>query len=132
MSPHDPTLRHCRLMFLRGLAVQARIGIHDFERAGPQRLVLDIDVYVDLAAHTPQADDITEVVDYDFVRDLVHRRVAAGHIMLQETLCDDILEAILQHPGVCAAQVSTRKPDVYPDCEAVGVQAFRSKKASHG
>ena len=127
MSPHDPTLRHCRLMFLRGLAVQARIGIHDFERAGPQRLVLDIDVYVDLAAHTPQADDITEVVDYDFVRDLVHRRVAAGHIMLQETLCDDIMAALMAHPGVQAAQVSTRKPDVYPDCEAVGVEIFRAK-----
>ena len=127
MNPHDPSLRHCRRMFLRGLTVQARIGIHDFERTGPQRLILDIDVYVDLAAHTPQADDIAEVVDYDFVRELVRRRIERGHIMLQETLCDDILEEILQHPGVRAAQVSTRKPDVYPDCEAVGVQAFRSK-----
>lgn len=127
MKPHDPAWRHCRRMFLSGLTVQAHIGIHDFERLGPQRLILDIDVYVDLAAHTPQADDIAEVVDYDFVRNLVHRRVARGHIMLQETLCDDILEQILQHPGVRAAQVSTRKPDVYPDCEAVGVQAFRSK-----
>lgn len=127
MSPHEPTLRHCRRMFLRGLTVQARIGIHDFEQQAPQRLILDIDVYVDLAHHTPRADDIQEVVDYDFVRDLVHRRVARGHIMLQETLCDDVLSEILQHPQVRAAQVSTRKPDVYPDCEAVGVQAFRMK-----
>ncbi len=127
MSPHDPSLRHCRRMFLRGLTVQARIGIHDFEQQAPQRLILDIDVYVDLAHHTPHADDIAEVVDYDFVRDLVHRRVARGHIMLQETLCDDVLSEILQHPQVRAAQVSTRKPDVYPDCEAVGVQAFRMK-----
>jgi dihydroneopterin aldolase len=119
-------------MFLRGLTVQARIGIHDFERTRPQRLILDIDVYVDLAAHTPQADDIAEVVDYDFVRELVRRRIERGHIMLQETLCDDILEEILRHPGVRAAQVSTRKPDVYPDCEAVGVQAFRSKDSGHG
>ncbi len=127
MNPHDPTLRHCRQMFLRGLTVQARIGIHDFEQQAPQRLILDIDVYVDLAQHTPNADDIAEVVDYDFVRDVVHRRVARGHIMLQETLCDDVLHEILQHPAVRAVQVSTRKPDVYPDCEAVGVQTFRMK-----
>ena len=127
MSPHDPSLRDCRRMFLRGLTVQARIGIHDFELQAPQRLILDIDIYVDLKQHTPQADDIAEVVDYDFVRELVHRRVARGHIMLQETLCDDVLDEILQHPSVRAAQVSTRKPDVYPDCEAVGVQAFRRK-----
>ena len=127
MNPHDPSLRQCRLMSLRGLTVQARIGIHDFELQAPQRLILDIDVYVDLKGHTPQSDHISEVVDYDFLRDLVHRRVARGHIQLQETLCDDLLHEILQHPAVRAAQVATRKPDVYPDCEAVGVQAFRQK-----
>ncbi len=127
MSPHDPALRHCRKMFLRGLTVQARIGIHDFELQAPQRLVLDIDVYVPLQDTTPQGDQIHEVVDYDFVRDLVHARVAQGHINLQETLCDDVLSALLRHPGVWAAQVATHKPDVYPDCDAVGVQAFRAK-----
>jgi 7,8-dihydroneopterin aldolase/epimerase/oxygenase len=28
---------------------------------------------------------------------------------------------------VHAARVSTAKPDVYPDCDAVGVEVFRSK-----
>jgi len=28
---------------------------------------------------------------------------------------------------VVAARVSTRKPDVYDDCDAVGVEAFRAK-----
>jgi dihydroneopterin aldolase len=115
------------MMFLRGLTVQARIGIHDFELQAPQRLIIDIDVYVELVQHTPQADHIREVVDYDFLRDVVHRRVARGHINLQETLCDDVLNEILLHPAVRAAQVSTRKPDVYPDCEAVGVQTFKSR-----
>jgi dihydroneopterin aldolase len=34
---------------------------------------------------------------------------------------------LLEHTGVMAARVSTRKPDVYPDCEAVGVEVFRAK-----
>ncbi len=127
MSPHDPALKGCRMMFLRGMTVQAHIGIHDFELQAPQRLIIDIDVYVDLEQHSPQADQIQEVVDYDFLRAVVHRRISRGHIHLQETLCDDVLNEILTHPAVQAAQVSTRKPDVYPDCDAVGVQTFKSK-----
>ena len=126
--PHPmDLLTHCRRLFLRGMAVQAQIGIHDFEKTAPQRVLIDVDLYVSLAGSTPHDDRIDEVVDYDFIRAVVHERVARGHIGLQETLCDDVLNEILMHPAVQAAQVSTRKPDVYPDCDAVGVQTFKSK-----
>ena len=120
-------LQHHRRLFLRGLQVQARIGIHDFEQQAPQRLIIDVDLYVSLADTQVSNDQLNEVVDYDFVRQVVQQRVAQGHIGLQETLCDDIMTALLDHPGVQAAQVSTRKPDVYPDCDAVGVEIFRAK-----
>lgn len=118
----------CRRMFLRGLTVQARIGVHDFELRGPQRVLLDIELWVPLERSSPANDALHEVVDYDFVREVVHARVARGPIALQETLCDDVLAQLLAHPAVLAARVSTRKPDVYPDCEAVGVEAFRIKQ----
>jgi dihydroneopterin aldolase len=120
-------LRHHRRLFLQGLCVPVRIGIHEFEQVAPQRIVFDIELYVPLDNTTPAQDQIQEVVDYDFVREVVHARVARGHINLQETLGDDILGALLAHPGVAAASVSTHKPDVYPDCNAVGVQTFRAK-----
>jgi dihydroneopterin aldolase len=123
----DTLLRHYRRLFLRGITVQANIGIHDFELQAAQRLIIDIDLYVSLEGTRPKDDHIDEVVDYDFVRNVVHARIARGHIGLQETLCDDILTQLLDHSGVMAARVSTRKPDVYPDCEAVGVEAFRAK-----
>ena len=126
-TPHATAamLAQCRRLFLRGLQVQASIGIHGFEREAPQRMRFDIDLYVPLHASTPQHDAIEEVVDYDFVRHTVHQAVAAGHIGLQETLGDAILDTLLAHPGVVAARVATSKPDVYPDCEAVGVETFR-------
>jgi dihydroneopterin aldolase len=124
---NDTLLRHYRRLFLRGLTVQAQIGIHDFELQAAQRLIIDVDLYVSFAGTSPKDDRIDEVVDYDFVRAVVHGRVAQGHINLQETLCDDILTHLLEHTGVMAARVSTRKPDVYPDCEAVGVEVFRAK-----
>ena len=124
---NDQLLLNCRRLFLRGLTVQAHIGIHDFELKASQRLIIDVDLYVSFAGTSPKDDRIDEVVDYDFVRAVVHGRVAEGHINLQETLCDEILTRLLEHTGVMAARVSTRKPDVYPDCEAVGVEVFRAK-----
>ena len=124
---NDQLLLNCRRLFLRGLTVQAHIGIHDFELKTSQRLIIDVDLYVSFAGTSPKDDRIDEVVDYDFVRAVVHGRVAEGHINLQETLCDDILDRLLEHTGVMAARVSTRKPDVYPDCDAVGVEVFRAK-----
>ncbi len=124
---NNPLLLQHRRLFLRGLEVQARIGIHGFEQIAPQRLLIDIDLYVSLQDTQAQHDQLDEVVDYDFVRQVVQQRLAQGHIGLQETLCDDIMAALMAHPGVMAAQVSTRKPDVYHDCAAVGVEIFRAK-----
>lgn len=123
-----PALMDCRRVFLKDYAIPVHIGVHDFEKQGAQRVLINVDLYVPLAETTPQADALDEVVDYDFIRRTVGERVARGHIQLQETLCDDITALMLAHPKVRAARVSTAKPDVYPDCEAVGVEVFRIKE----
>ena len=117
----------CRRLFLRNYEVRINIGVHDFEKHGPQRVRLNVDMYVRLSESTPQHDRIHEVVDYDFIRRTIAARVEAGHIELQETLCDDVAARLLAHPKVQAVRVSTEKPDVYPDCDAVGVEVFRIK-----
>jgi dihydroneopterin aldolase len=68
------------------------------------------------------------VLDYDFVRLTIRRRIEQGHINLQETLVDDIAHALLAHPGVKAVRVASEKPDVYEDVEAVGVEVFHLKE----
>lgn len=120
-------LRDCRKLFLRRHEVQVRIGAHAFEKTAPQRMWIDVALYVPYAQSTSAQDRLEEVVDYDFVRAVVAERIARGHIELQETLCDDLALRLLEHPGVRAVHLSTCKPDVYPDCEAVGVEVFRSK-----
>jgi len=124
---NHPSLMDCRRLFLRDYAVWINIGVHDFEKRGEQRVLINVDLYVPLALSTPRADKLEEVVDYDFIRRTVMERVARGHIHLQETLADDVLALMLAHPRVRAARVSTAKPDVYPDCEAVGVEVFGVK-----
>jgi dihydroneopterin aldolase len=122
-----PSLRNCRRLFLRNYEVMINIGVHDFEKKGEQRVLINVELYIPLEMSTPKADQLSEVVDYDFMRETVAQRISKGHIHLQETLCDDMVEAMLAHPRVRAAGVSTMKPDVYADCEGVGVEVFRIK-----
>ena len=119
-----PSLMDCRRLFLSDYEVWINIGVHDFEKKGEQRVLINVDLYIPLALSTPKDDELDEVVDYDFIRRTIALRVKQGHIHLQETLCDDILALMLTHPRVRAARVSTQKPDVYPDCEAVGCEVF--------
>ena len=112
-----------RRIFLRDYEIIASIGIHEFERQNPQRII--VDVSLDLANDMPPdtaEDRIETVLDYDFLRDRIREIVEGRHFNLQETLCAEILTTCLQPNKVLAARVSTRKPDVYPDCDSVGVE----------
>jgi dihydroneopterin aldolase len=122
-----PELKDCRRLFLRNYEVMVNIGVHDFEKKGEQRVLINIDLYIPLINSTPQRDQLDEVVDYDLMRATVSQRMARGHIHLQETLVDDLVDQFLSYPNVRAVRVSTMKPDVYPDCEGVGVEVFQIK-----
>lgn len=123
-----PDLSNCRRLFLKDFEINMNIGVHEFEKKGEQRVIVNVDLYVPLTDNTPSRDDLSEVVDYDFMRQTIADIIAPGHIQLQETLCDEIMKRMLAHPLVRAARVSTAKPDVYADCAAVGVESFQIKK----
>ena len=121
-------MRDCRRLFLRDYEVRMNIGVHDFEKRGEQRVLINVELYVPLAVSTPTRDELDEVLDYDFIRRSIVARLARGHVHLQETLCDDVLAMMMAHPTVRAARVSSEKPDVYPDCKAVGCEVFAMKE----
>lgn len=123
----DPRLADCRRIFVHNYVVDANIGIHDHEKAGAQRLALNVDLFVALAMSTPRHDKLHEVLDYDFVRLTIRHRIEQGHINLQETLVDDLARAMLAHPAVRAVRISSEKPDVYDDVDAVGIEIFQFK-----
>ena len=126
----NPSLMDCRRLFLRDYEVWINIGVHDFEKKGEQRVKINVDLYIPLALSTPTQDQLHEVLDYDFIRRTITERVKRGHIHLQETLADDVLRLMLAHPSVRAARVATEKPDVYPDCDAVGCEVFGMKEVA--
>lgn len=110
-----------RRIFFHRLELLADIGFHDFEIGVRQRLIVSIDIWVDEAAFATE-DSVHAAWNYDNVhRDVVHIAQAQRY-NLQETLVRAIYEAIAARAGVTALRVSTCKPDVYPDCDGVGVE----------
>jgi dihydroneopterin aldolase len=108
------------VLFLRDLAVPVRIGLHDFEKAGPQRLLISAALVVTLDEAC--ADDPAAVYDYDGLRKFVLAIGESGHIALQETICAKIADYCQALPAVSGGWVRTAKPDVYPDAREVGCQ----------
>ncbi|WP_421879995.1 dihydroneopterin aldolase [Pacificispira sp.] len=103
-----------------------RIGVHDFERTGPQRLIFTVRLDLDYA-FAGDSDDLASVVDYDFVRAEILNRVSGGHIETQEKLISDLADAYLRHARVSRVEIFSRKPDVYPEPGAIGVSLVRCR-----
>jgi len=114
-----PAVRSHRII-LADLCVDADIGFFDFEIGTPQRLLIDVEVGVDLA-HWPQDDTKQDAWDYNFIRDGIKELVASRRFNLQETLAQKIYDMVAAKTGVTSLKVMLRKPDVYPDAKAIGV-----------
>lgn len=110
------------LIRISGIETSASIGIHGFEQAARQALLVSVTLMLN---PPPKADSIEGVQDYDFVREGVLGLVAARHFNLQETLCSEILDLCLQQKGVLGAVVQTDKPDVYPGVAGVACRMGR-------
>lgn len=109
-----------RTVVVRDLEIRLSIGIHPHEKIAPQRLIVSVEAELaDLA--TPHGDHIATTVDYDSVCDFIRSLAHEPHVELQETVAQRILDHVLFLPGVGAATVETRKPDIFDDCDYVGV-----------
>lgn len=106
---------------LDALALDMGLGIHDRERAHPQRVLIDVAMTCRYAA-VPE-DRIEAVVDYDFLRDEIRTLAASRHFELQEVLCEAVAALALRDRRVVEVRVRSTKTDIYPDarigCEIV-------------
>jgi dihydroneopterin aldolase len=118
--------RYQSSILLTGFEIMASIGIHDFELAAPQRLLIDVEIELE-ATERPAEDDIGEVLDYDFLRSEIKKLITGRHYKLQETLCHDIAGICLSKDAARRVTVYSRKPDVYPDCQSVGYRLTASR-----
>lgn len=110
-----------RKFILDQITTDCSIGIHDFEKAAKQRILVDLEVH--LASDVePSADSIDEALNYDDIRQAVLALAAARHYDLQETLARAIFDKVRAMKTVVGLSVRTSKPDVYQDLKSVSYQ----------
>lgn len=107
-----------RSVQLEEIEVMCSIGLHDFERKAPQRVLVWVEIWLSPAAE-PVADSVAETLDYDTVRHSVMEIAGSRHFDLQETLARCILDRLVVLRDVIDVSIRTAKPDVYPDCKLV-------------
>ncbi|HYD11639.1 MAG TPA: dihydroneopterin aldolase [Allosphingosinicella sp.] len=110
-----------RKIVLEDYDLPVDIGFHDFEVGKPQRLIVTVEVWVDEASFAA-SDERHRAWDYDFLRTEIGALARGRRFNLQETFVREIYDLIAARRGVTALRVSTRKPDIYPDCAGVGVE----------
>ena len=111
-------------VFVRDLAVDATVGVHEHEKAGPQPLRISIDLTVREIPRSVQ-DDLSQVVCYEDVVRKVQAICSDEHVNLIETLAERIAASCLEDGRVHAVRVRVEKTKAFAECSSVGIEIER-------
>lgn len=113
-------------VFLQGLEVQARLGVPDEERSRPQRVLIDLELGLDLK-NAGRGDDVAQTIDYAQVAQEVKHLVQGRSFKLVEAVAESVAAFIVDRFPVAEVCVKVRKFSV-PGTESVGVSLVRLDK----
>ena len=114
-------------IFVRGLQIQASIGVHPHEYEATQPVIIDIELDMgDMPA--PKDDRLHETLDYGLVAEKAEDIALEAHVQLVETLADRIASwALSADPRVQACAVRISKPQALLNAAAAGVEVIRRR-----
>ncbi len=118
---------------LRGLIVRGHHGVFEHERRDGQDFVIDITVWIDLAA-AAASDDLADTVDYGALAQRAADVVAGPPRNLIETVAAEIADGVMADERLHAVEVVVHKPDapIPLTFSDVAVVARRSRRAARG
>jgi dihydroneopterin aldolase len=118
-SLHQRRIDPMRRIFVRDLVLQTRIGVHEHEKQGSQRIRVNLEVVarLDETLH----DELRNTICYDDISQAIRCLAVEGHIKLVESFAERVLEICLSDPRARHATVTVEKLDVYEDAGSVGV-----------
>jgi dihydroneopterin aldolase len=93
---------------LTAMRFDARLGVSDQEREGPQPIEVDLEMAFDLR-EAGRTDDLAATIDYGRVFGIVRDIVDAGEFRLLEAIADRISSEVFARTPVGAVVVRVRK-----------------------
>ena len=113
------------VIFLRGLSVEATIGIYGWERHIRQKLVFDLEMETDIR-RAANSDDITDTLDYKAVAKRVQSFVGESSFNLVETLAERVAGIVCEEFGVRWVRLRLNKQGAIRGAADVGIVIERT------
>ena len=107
--------------------METTIGIFDWERTIKQKVVLDIEMAVDIRFSAAN-EDIDHTVSYKDVSDRLMAFIAASEFLLVETMAEEIAALVLNEFPVPFVRLKLGKPGAVSQAQDVGVIIERGNK----
>lgn len=118
---------------LRGLTVRGHHGVFEHERRDGQDFVVDITVWIDLAA-AAASDELADTLDYGALAQRAADVIAGEPRNLIETVAAEVAEGVMADERVHAVEVVLHKPNapIPLAFNDVAVVARRSRRGGRG
>lgn len=114
-------------VLIEGLAVEAVIGVYDWERDVQQRLLIDLELAWDI--RVPAAsDNVADALDYASVSQHVTEYFVNQQPQLLETAAEFLAADLRARFGVAWLKLVIRKPGAVPQAQSVGVSIERGQR----
>ena len=117
------------VVFVKGLTVEAVIGVYEWERAITQPLLIDIALETAISA-AAASDDVNDALNYKAVCDDVSEWCQTIKAQLLEHLAGQIADKLFAKYACHKITLSVAKPTAIKQADAVGVQITRYAKVS--
>ena len=118
-APHREGLT----VFVRGLRVEAGIGVHDHEQGRLQPLIID----VTLALAPAPVERLADTINSETVAQAARAIVAEGHVGLVETFAERLAAACLDDVRVRRCTVRIEKPGALEAAAAAGCEVVLAR-----
>lgn len=114
-------------IYIRGLRVEAVVGVYDWERSLERPLLFDLELGVD-TREAASSDRVRDAVDYAAVAELVRDIAHSLQPQLLETLAEKIARSLFESFPILSARIGIDKPGAVADTRGVGVEIDRRRE----
>ncbi|WP_019519563.1 dihydroneopterin aldolase [Faucicola boevrei] len=112
------------VVFIKGLKVDAVIGVYEWEQKIAQPLIYDIEMYGS-QQQASQTDNINDALNYKTVCERIAEVSLANKVALLERLAELVAQMILSEFATQKVSVTIHKPTAIKEADSVGVKVTR-------
>lgn len=100
------------ILMIKGLVLETRIGVYDWEKVTRQTLVLDLELTVprEAIAKAAASDNVQDALDYVAVTKRVQQMASGSSCQLMETFAETLAAILLAEFPLQKLKLSVHKP----------------------